>query len=919
MKKNIRMSNLEILRIVSILLIISFHYAFKGEFDFSNHLTMNKMIVKTFYMFGELGVNCFVLISGYFMVDSKFKGKKLIQLILQVAFYTILTTIFSYHVGYWEISTLRHLAGTIFPVIFNKYWFITAYIILYILSPYLNKLINSINKDDYKKMLFILLTIFCVIPTFFGAIINNTEGLLYYNRLIWLIIMYLIGAYIKRYKLPISNTLKKSLILSTISFGILLASILVIEKFDSIFNLIGVKEVAYLWTPNNIIMLLLSIGLFGVFENIKVPNNNIINKISSTTLGIYLLHDGVLAYWFWRFAFKNSTYQESPYLILQILKATFIIFVVGMIIDLVRQLIEKYTVNKILESKIFNELSNKVKRITNNILKIEKNNEEVGEKMKKKMKKAENKKQVKIKENKLDRFTDKIFENKIIRNLLVFMLSASFSLLSFYQIIKYERIYTIITLIVTFILSFIFITKTVKENYKYYKENKIKTIIILILSIFVILAMHESKIIKQLNIFDFKIEISRLRYWALATPAVFYLFVWIYRKIKDFITKFWKDLDDKEKKIYKKISIISTIVVAILFVLNNNWYTQYDIVYSIDSGWIFKNMLPKLAYYDLRHPILGTIMFPLWAMITKTLGLVVPAHLLNTCGAIFFQVLSVQFLIIISFIIKKLTSSDWAFKLYLVSAPTLLFALFLEKYQLITFMLVVYVYLYMKNNENKEEALVMAAGIMPTSIFIYIKEFFSKEPIKQKIKNIMKLAVVGLGVIICLGRVHMLFPNNLMQELELIQTKYASKEVTKVEALTSYTNMVEGSLLTVSSKVNKKYIWTGILDEISYIGVAMFIIMLIGIIKDRKDKFTQICSIWLVFSILLLTVLNWSVHESPLFSIYFSWAFIPLFVKGLDYLINKFNIKEKNVYYPIIGIVGIINIINMINIFMFFN
>ena len=106
------------------------------------------------------------------------------------------------------------------------------------------------------------------------------------------------------------------------------------------------------------------------------------------------MHDGVLAYWFWRFAFKNSTYQESPYLILQILKATFIIFVVGMIIDLIRQLIEKYTVNKILESKIFNELSNKVKRITNNILKIDKNNEEVGEKMKKKMKKAENKKQV---------------------------------------------------------------------------------------------------------------------------------------------------------------------------------------------------------------------------------------------------------------------------------------------------------------------------------------------------------------------------------------------------------------------------------------------------------------------------------------------------------------------------------------------
>lgn len=367
MKAVKRKSNMELLRIVSILLIIAFHYVYKGGFNFGNYLSLNKLIVKIFWMFGELGVNLFILITGYFMINGQFKLNKLITLIGQVLFYYLLTVFFAIKIGFYEISSLKELFLTFFPITLNKYWFITAYIIIYILSPYFNTLAKSMTKSTYKKFLLILLFLYSFIPTFFGVFYNTTESLLYYNRLIWLIIIYFIGGYIKLYSLPIIKEKKKAIILSTISFSILILSILIIEKFDYYFSIIGIKDVAYFWTPNNIPMVLLSLGVFGIFLNLKVPNNNIINKVATTTLGIYLLHDGVLAYWFWNDVFKNASHQNSPILILYILGTSMIIFTLGMLIDLFRQLIEKHTIKKILDSITFKKI---IKKIKNDIVKI---------------------------------------------------------------------------------------------------------------------------------------------------------------------------------------------------------------------------------------------------------------------------------------------------------------------------------------------------------------------------------------------------------------------------------------------------------------------------------------------------------------------------------------------------------------------
>ncbi len=204
-----RKSNIELLRIISMLLIISFHYVFKSGYVFEQ-LNYNSFIVKTFYFFGELGVNLFFLITGYFLVKGKFSIKKFIRLILEVNFYYILTLIVFDIIKNGDVN-LHEIFKTYIlelPTIFDKYWFFTVYILLYVFSPYLNMFLQSIKKSDYQKLLILLVLIWSIIPTIFGIRLNDTEKLLYYNRFIWAVIIYFIGAYIRIYSIKFFNKRK---------------------------------------------------------------------------------------------------------------------------------------------------------------------------------------------------------------------------------------------------------------------------------------------------------------------------------------------------------------------------------------------------------------------------------------------------------------------------------------------------------------------------------------------------------------------------------------------------------------------------------------------------------------------------------------------------------------------------------------
>lgn len=348
-----RDSNFELLRVLSILFIISFHCAWEGGFEYPE-FCFNKFLIESFHMLGELGVNLFILISGYHMLYGKFKLRKLVTLMLEVQFYNWVCVFLSVHFGTLVLDK-RTILTNFFPIAEYKYWFATVYVLIYLLSPYINKLVLSLPKRDFGRLLVICLGIFCVFPTLYGALKNDTETLFYYNRFIWLLIVYMIGAYIRLYPPQRITTPSKWLGISIFIFFLMEGTIYILERFQPFFNKVGIIGGNYFWRPNTILMIALSVSVFLCFRFIAVKPLAAVNLLASTTFGIYLLHDGQLNFYMWQMLLNSTRFTFSRWLILYIPACVLLIFTVGVCVDLLRQFLFKLC-RKIISSISFSRI-----------------------------------------------------------------------------------------------------------------------------------------------------------------------------------------------------------------------------------------------------------------------------------------------------------------------------------------------------------------------------------------------------------------------------------------------------------------------------------------------------------------------------------------------------------------------------------
>lgn len=258
--QKIRNSNFELLRILSMFMIICFHCSFHGKFSDGEG---NRLIINFFNMLGELGVNCFVLISGYFYDKTRFKTDKFISLIVQVWFYVILgITIASLFFNQQFIYLLKVWS---FPVVRERYWFATSFLLLYLFQPFIFIFVEQLDSRQVNRFVILILTIWCIIPSLLG----NIEGRLFYNRFIWMILIYIIGAFLSRNSSTLQITKIRWIFLSTFLF---LATFIV--SFTK-WNINGIPG-NYWWPPNSLVQVILSVSLFAIFLKIDIKNNVII-------------------------------------------------------------------------------------------------------------------------------------------------------------------------------------------------------------------------------------------------------------------------------------------------------------------------------------------------------------------------------------------------------------------------------------------------------------------------------------------------------------------------------------------------------------------------------------------------------------------------------------------------------------------
>lgn len=332
-----RDSNFELFRIVLMFLIVSHHYVVNSGisqfYDFNN-ITGNMIFLQLFGFAGKIGINCFVFITGYFMIKSQFKFEKLLKLYLEIKFYRWILYIIFVISGYESFS----ISGMVKPIFNIAYGvglgFTGTFVFLYMLIPFINAMLLNLNQKLHLILIGILVFLYTIISTF---LFHDT-----YSNLGWMITTYIIAAYVRLYPCKWFEN-KKLYIWSTIfSVALSWASILVV---DFVGSKVGFKNYYHMVAnEHKFLALACSFSLFMLFKNIKIKQNKVINTIAASTFGVLLIHanSDAMRKFLWQDVLHNTSYYNSPFLIVHAILSVILVYVVCVCIDQVRiHLLEK--------------------------------------------------------------------------------------------------------------------------------------------------------------------------------------------------------------------------------------------------------------------------------------------------------------------------------------------------------------------------------------------------------------------------------------------------------------------------------------------------------------------------------------------------------------------------------------------------
>lgn len=172
---NKRQANVELLRIIAMVMIVAHHFSVHGEFDLETVNSKNAIIVGILACGGKIGVNIFFLIMGYFSFQMKFKPQKFIQLIGIITFYSVTIYIICVLIGCVEFRK-KEMLYAVFPfLIGGGYWFTTTYLQLYLLSPLLKSAIEKVNKNTFFCLISLGICCFTVLPFTIGRFVKLND------------------------------------------------------------------------------------------------------------------------------------------------------------------------------------------------------------------------------------------------------------------------------------------------------------------------------------------------------------------------------------------------------------------------------------------------------------------------------------------------------------------------------------------------------------------------------------------------------------------------------------------------------------------------------------------------------------------------------------------------------------------------
>lgn len=282
---------IDLLRLVSMFMVVLLHVLYQGGILTSVHdLTFKGELLWSAEIVCYCAVNCFALISGYVGLFSRNKKSGIINIWIQVIFYSVgiklIETVLLLAMGK-EIA-IKSILTSFFPLIYDTNWYFTAYFCLFFFVPFYNHIINTMERKQVKGLIAVIIALFSIVGTIKP---NRSWGVELGYSFVWLSSMYIIGAYIAKYK-PFENISKKK------SLAFFLGSVLltIISREALLFITLKMKGTPYLGlyfvTYTSPLMIIAAVSLLNVFSKIEIDGigKKIIAFLAPTAFGVYIIH-----------------------------------------------------------------------------------------------------------------------------------------------------------------------------------------------------------------------------------------------------------------------------------------------------------------------------------------------------------------------------------------------------------------------------------------------------------------------------------------------------------------------------------------------------------------------------------------------------------------------------------------------------
>lgn len=308
-----RNASFELLRILSMLMIVSWHLCGHGGF-LANSTGASHIIFEIINLICLIAVNLFIMITSYFMVSKQISLKKLVRLWVEVIFYSAGIYFILLAIGVIPFNARDLLV--LIPVSSQRYWFVTAYFIFYLLLPLLNIIVEKLNQKQHLLLCLFLMFLTIIEKTLGTSVVEINDG----YSVIWFLMIFIFISY---YKKHLSHQNNLHIIIFVLGFIVSVA----LAYFSGYYY-------------SNPLVFFAGLCLLIIFERIRITNarlSAIITFISSTTFGVYLIHESSLSRVLYSKILCTSHFYASPYAVPIMIGFCFAIFVAGLIIDFLRQ------------------------------------------------------------------------------------------------------------------------------------------------------------------------------------------------------------------------------------------------------------------------------------------------------------------------------------------------------------------------------------------------------------------------------------------------------------------------------------------------------------------------------------------------------------------------------------------------------